>query len=37
MDQPVPNYIQVILSNNLKLIKVFYIKYNIQAGGLSPA
>lgn len=37
LDQPVPNYIQAILSNNLKLIKVFHIKYSIQAGGLSPA
>lgn len=37
MDQPVPAHVQSILNNNIKLIKVFYIKYNIQAGGLSPA
>jgi hypothetical protein len=37
LDQPVPAYIQAILLNNLKMIKVFLIKYNIQAGGLSPA
>jgi hypothetical protein len=37
LDQPVPAYIQTILLNNLKMIKVFLIKYNIQAGGLSPA
>jgi hypothetical protein len=37
LDQPVPTYIQTILSNNLKMIKVFFIKYSIQAGGLSPA
>ena len=37
LDPPVPAYIQTILSNNLKMIKVFLIKYNIQAGGLSPA
>lgn len=37
LDPPVPNYIQTILSNNIKLIKVFFIKYSIQAGMLSPA
>jgi tetratricopeptide (TPR) repeat protein len=36
LDQPVPAYIQAILSNNIKMIKVFLIKYNIQSGSLSP-
>lgn len=37
LDQPVPSHIQAVLSNNLKLIKAFHIKYSIQSGGLSPA
>jgi len=32
----VPHYIQAILSNNLKIIKIFYLKHSMQAGMLSP-
>jgi tetratricopeptide (TPR) repeat protein len=35
-DPPVPSHILTILSNNLKLLKVFHIKYSIQAGSLLP-
>lgn len=37
LDQPVPHYVQTILLNNTKLLKAYLIKYNIQAGGISPA
>jgi hypothetical protein len=36
LDQPVPLHVQNILNNNIKIIKVFYIKYSIQAGILTP-
>lgn len=36
-DPPVPNYVLSILNNNTKIIKVFFIKYSIQAGSISPA
>jgi hypothetical protein len=36
-DPPVPPYILTILNNNIKIIKVYYIKYSIQAGSLTPA
>jgi hypothetical protein len=37
LDSPVPHYIQAILTNNLKIIKIFHLKYSMQAGVLSPA
>jgi ADP-ribosylglycohydrolase len=36
-DPPVPAYVLAILNNNTKIIKVFFIKYSIQAGSLAPA
>ena len=36
-DPPVPSYILTILNNNIKIIKVYHIKYCIQAGLLTPA
>ena len=37
LDPPVPTYITAVLNNNIKLIKVFFIKYSIQAGSFPPA
>ena len=36
-DPPIPAYILKIINNNIKLIKVYHIKYSIQAGSLPPA
>lgn len=36
-DPPVPDYVNAVLNNNIKLVKIFWIKYNIQAGSLIPA
>lgn len=35
MDPPVPIYIDTILTNNLKILKVMLIKYSIQSGSVN--
>ena len=36
-DPPVPGYVTAVLNNNIKLVKIFWVKYSIQAGSLIPA
>ena len=35
-DPPVPGYLAAVLNKNIKLVKIFWIKYSIQSGSLIP-
>lgn len=35
MDPPVPGFVETILNNNIKILKIMQIKYSIQNGNTS--
>ena len=37
MDPPVPPHVESILNNNVRILKIMFIKYSIQSGALNPS
>ena len=35
MDPPIPAYVETILNNNIKILKIMHLKYSIQNGNIS--
>jgi hypothetical protein len=36
MDPPLPMHVDTILTNNIRILKIMWLKYSVQAGAINP-
>ena len=36
MDPPLPLHVDTILTNNIRILKIMWLKYSVQAGNINP-